>query len=324
MSVKEHYKLFKSGKLWVTALVSVASLGVATSVHAAEATPFPAQLTSQAVNSDQTSSAVNNAQQVKLQNQGQAKQQPVGTAASTVPAPNAGQATSNPATSGHIAAELVTKTISQPQADSTITVANPNDYSVTAAKLVGKNAAGQAYYIYQIVNLNGVKINQEQARLVLAIDPANPQGANYVYVTDDTYRRAYQTVVVNSGTYVDISVNATGAAITNPSRNQIFRVTNTAPFTMNFHGKQISLPASVSIKSTQRVAPVYGLGNQSNINYLNKVDISPENTSPAIEYIYQDKNGNFVTNSNFPANVPVSSLQLLTLITISRSCRVIT
>ena len=50
----------------------------------------------------------------------------------------------------------------------------------------------QAYYIFQIVSLNGSKINNRQARLIVAVAPANPQGTVYVYVTDDNYSRRYQ------------------------------------------------------------------------------------------------------------------------------------
>lgn len=203
-------------------------------------------------------------------------------------------------------------TFTQPQVNSTITVSNPANYPTEAAKLVGKNSQGQPYYIYQIVNLNGSKINinQEklQARLILSVDPLDPQGANYAYVTDEKYSRVYQSIVIESGKYKDITVSSTGAAIAKPTDAQKYRIFNTAPFTLNFDGKTISLPASLSIKSSQSVGVVYGLGNQHSINYLDKVDISPENKAPAIEYIYQDKNGNYVTSDKLPANVPVNGI----------------
>lgn len=34
METKKHYKLYKSGKLWMTAMISVAVLGVASVAHA--------------------------------------------------------------------------------------------------------------------------------------------------------------------------------------------------------------------------------------------------------------------------------------------------
>lgn len=78
------------------------------------------------------------------------------------------------------------------RAVSTITVSNPTDYPNQEAALVGHNSQDQAYYIFQIVSLNGSKINNRQARLIVAIAPANPQGTVYVYVTDDNYSRRYQ------------------------------------------------------------------------------------------------------------------------------------
>lgn len=67
-------------------------------------------------------------------------------------------------------------------------------------------------------------------------------------------------------------------------------------------------PASLSIKSIRRVSPVYGLGNQNKIAYTDKVDITPEDDTPAIEYIYKDKQGNYSKNEALPIDVPVKGL----------------
>ena len=99
-----------------------------------------------------------------------------------------------------------------------------------------------------------------------------------------------------------------GSTSPNGENSRIFRVSNTQPFTFNFNGKTISVPASVSIKSVRTVNPVYGLGNQAKINYTDKVDITPELNNPAIEYIYRDKDGNYTTNSALPTNVPVNGI----------------
>ncbi|MBB1079316.1 LPXTG cell wall anchor domain-containing protein [Limosilactobacillus sp. STM2_1] len=205
-------------------------------------------------------------------------------------------------------------TFTQPQVDSTITVSNPANYPTEAAKLVDKNAQGQPYYIYQIVKLDGTKINGKDAHLILSVDTADPQGANYLYVTDTSYERYYQKYVVKPNEYVDVTVSSNGSAIKNPKSTQIYRVSNTAAYTLEFNGKKITVPASVSIKvdkaagSTLRVSPVYGLGNQNVTKYTDKVDISPENNAPAIEYIYLDKDGNYITSSKLPANVPVNGI----------------
>lgn len=306
METKSHYKMFKSGKLWMTALVTATVLGATQIAHASDGSTQPSQH-----GADQQTMTVEVPTQQDLQNQ----------AVNLDLHQTAGQPAKQPSV---VAAQLsANKTAATPaknypqttidKANSTITVTNPSNYPTKAASLVGKNAQNQPYYIYQIVNLNNTTINGRQARMILAVDPVNPQGTTYAYVTDDRYSRAYQTVIIASGAYKDISVSATGAALVNPTRNQIFRVSNTAPFTLNFNGKQINVPASLSIKSVgggvKGVSPVYGLGNQNNIVYSDKVDITPEDNAPAIEYIYKDQNGNYIQNASFlPADVPVHGL----------------
>ena len=214
-----------------------------------------------------------------------------------------------PATSSFATDENIVSQRTVPQANSTITVSNPTDYPTQAAKLVGKNSQGQPYYIYQIVNLRNPTLDSQQARLILAVDPANPQGNNFVYVTTDQYKKIYGNVyVIAPGRYADIAVGTSGSTSPNGENSRIFRVSNTQPFTFNFNGKTISVPASVSIKSVRTVNPVYGLGNQAKINYTDKVDITPELNNPAIEYIYRDKDGNYTTNSALPTNVPVNGI----------------
>ena len=199
------------------------------------------------------------------------------------------------------------------RAKSTINVFNPHNYPYEAAPLVGHNSQGQAYYIFQIVDLNGSTIYDQQARLVLAVDPANPQGTVYVYVTNDGYSRKYQQYAIAPNAYRDISVSRTGAPIKNPTRSQIYRISNTAPRELNLDGKAIKVPASLSIKTLSgsglSSSPIYGLGNQNNIKYTDKVDITPNNQSSALEYIYRDKDGNYDNYAGFlPANVPVSGI----------------
>ncbi|MCD7121760.1 mucin-binding protein [Limosilactobacillus albertensis] len=199
-------------------------------------------------------------------------------------------------------------TTSTQAVDSTITVSNPANYPTDAAKLVDKNALGEPYYIYQIVKLDGSTINGKDAHLILSVDTTDPQGTNYLYVTDASYTKSYQKYIVRPNEYVDITVSSNGSAIKNPQQTQVYRVSNTGAYTLEFNGKEISVPASVSIKSYLRVTPVYGLGNQNSIHYTDKVDISPENNAPAIEYIYLDKDGNYTTSENLPANVPVNGI----------------
>ncbi len=196
------------------------------------------------------------------------------------------------------------------EAKSTVTVTNPTNYPQAAAALVGKNSQGQPYYVFQVVKLNNKLINGHQGVMICAVDPNTPQGTVYVYITTDQYRRVYQTIAVLSGRSARISVGSNGLALKNPNNNQIYLVSNTAPQTMNFNNQQIHVPASLAIKSSSAltVSPIYGLGNQQNIKYTNKVDITPDNTSSSIQYIYRDKNGNYISNANFPANVPVNGL----------------
>ena len=358
MEDKKHYKLYKSGKLWMTAMISAAVLGSAgiaqadatdqsnpvtptetsevvikttDSSKATVTTPqTTASTTTQNSNKQESTTPTSNANQEKktsvennqnnAQNNSEKTTNPVKEQSSDTGAKNSFSNVTNnaskevkPVTSStsptFATATKVVSTRTVPQADSTITVSNPTDYPTQAAKLVGKNSQGQPYYIFQIVNLRKTQLDNQQARLILAVDPANPQGNNYVYVTTDQYKKIYGNVyVIAPGQYADISVGTSGSTSPNGENSRIFRVSNTQPFTFNFNGKTISVPASVSIKSIRTVNPVYGLGNQEVINYTDKVDITPELNNPAIEYIYRDKDGNYTTSSALPANVPVNGI----------------
>lgn len=358
MEEKKHYKLYKSGKLWMTAMISAAVLGSAGIVHADVASQSSAttptdtsevvakttdlgkaalttsQITESNVtqnsNKQESSAPVtsndqekkasvennqNNAQNNTEKTTNPAKEQSSDTVlknsiSNVANNENKEVKSVTPATSATFATdENIVSQRTAPQANSTITVSNPTDYPTQAAKLVGKNSQGQPYYIYQIVNLRNTTLDSQQARLILAVDPANPQGNNFVYVTTDQYKKIYGNVyVIAPGRYADISVGTSGSISPNGENSRIFRVSNTQPFTFNFNGKTISVPASVSIKSVRTVNPVYGLGNQEVINYTDKVDITPELNNPAIEYIYRDKDGNYTTNSALPTNVPVNGI----------------
>lgn len=321
MDMKSHYKMFKAGKLWMTTLISVAVLGIANTAHAdanqsknastdggsvtdVEVNKGAEQIQKPAVTlhanattpSGQTAGTADQANETTKDNSGSVAEQQQSTATST----NQGsRSTDSQAT--------------MQRAGSTITVSNPTDYPNQAATLVGHNSQGQAYYIFQIVNLNGSKINNRQARLIVAVDPANPQGTVYVYVTDDNYSRRYQWYEIAPNAYRDISVSSTGAPIKNPTRSQIYRISNTAPRQLSFNGNTINVPASLSIKtlsgSKLSSSPVYGLGNQNSISYTDKVDITPNNQSSAIEYIYRDKDGKYDNFADFlPANIPVPGI----------------
>lgn len=357
MEEKKHYKLYKSGKLWMTAMISAAVLGSAGIVHAdvtsqssattttdtsevvAKTTDLgkAALTTSQTTESNATQNSnkqestapvASNDQEKKVsvennqnnaQNNTEKTTNPVKEQSSdTVLKSSVSNVANNenkevksvtPTTSSFATDENIVSQRTVPQANSTITVSNPTDYPTQAAKLVGKNSQGQPYYIYQIVNLRNTTLDSQQARLILAVDPANPQGNNFVYVTTDQYKKIYGNVyVIAPGRYADIAVGTSGSTSPNGENSRIFRVSNTQPFTFNFNGKTISVPASVSIKSVRTVNPVYGLGNQEVINYTDKVDITPELNNPAIEYIYRDKDGNYTTNSALPTNVPVNGI----------------
>ena len=357
MEEKKHYKLYKSGKLWMTAMISAAVLGSAGIVHAdvtsqsSATTPTDtsevvakttdlgkaALTTSQTTESNATQNSnkqestapvASNDQEKKVsvennqnnaQNNTEKTTNPVKEQSSdTVLKSSVSNVANNenkevksvtPTTSSFATDENIVSQRTVPQANSTITVSNPTDYPTQAAKLVGKNSQGQPYYIYQIVNLRNTTLDSQQARLILAVDPANPQGNNFVYVTTDQYKKIYGNVyVIAPGRYADIAVGTSGSTSPNGENSRIFRVSNTQPFTFNFNGKTISVPASVSIKSVRTVNPVYGLGNQEVINYTDKVDITPELNNPAIEYIYRDKDGNYTTNSALPTNVPVNGI----------------
>lgn len=322
MDMKSHYKMFKAGKLWRTTLISVAVLGIANTAHAdanqsknastdggsvtdVEANQAAEQIQKPAVTlhanvatpSGQTAGTADQTNETTQDNSGSVAEQQQSTATAT----NQGsRSTDSQAT--------------MQRAGSTITVSNPTDYPNQAAALVGHNSQGQAYYIFQIVNLNGSIIGtHRQARLIVAVDPANPQGTVYVYVTDDRYSKNYQWYAIAPNAYRDISVSSTGAPIKNPTRSQIYRISNTAPRQLSFNGKTINVPASLSIKtmsgSKLSSSPVYGLGNQNSISYTDKVDITPNNQSSAIEYIYRDKDGKYENFADFlPANVPVPGI----------------
>ncbi len=312
MEEKKHYKLYKSGKLWMTAMISAAVLGSAGIVHADVASQSSATTptdtsevvakttdlgkvaltTSQTTESNVTQNSNKQESSAPVTSNDQEKKASVennqnnaqnNTEKTTNPAKEQSSDTvlknsvSNVANNENKEVESVTPATSAtfatdenivsqrtvPQANSTITVSNPTDYPTQAAKLVGKNSQGQPYYIYQIVNLRNTTLDSQQARLILAVDPANPQGNNFVYVTTDQYKKIYGNVyVIAPGRYADISVGTSGSASPNGENSRIFRVSNTQPFTFNFNGKTISVPASVSIKSVRTVNPVYGLGNQ--------------------------------------------------------------
>lgn len=374
MEEKKHYKLYKSGKLWMTAMISAVVLGSAGIVHAdvtsqssattttdtsevvAKTTDLgkAALTTSQTTESsaadqnsnkqESTAPVSSNDQEKKAsvennqnntQNNTEKTTNPVKEQSSDTVLKNSVSNVANnenkevksvtPATSSFATDENIVSQRTVPQANSTITVSNSTDYPTQAAKLVGKNSQGQPYYIYQIVSLFGrsnttgvaapaIQADGRNARMILAIDPANPQGSNYVYITNDQFKRATETYEVASGSYKDITFSYTGTD--NESKSVTFRVYNTAPRKdYSFNGKKIDLPASLSIRvnavngvSQGYVNPVYGLGNQANINYTDKVDITPELNNPAIEYIYRDKDGNYTTNSALPTNVPVNGI----------------
>lgn len=324
MEEKKHYKLYKSGKLWMTAMISAAVLGSAGIVHADVASQSSATTptdTSEVVakttdlgkaalttsqttesnvtqnsNKQESSAPVSSNDQEKKasveNNQNNAQNNTEKTtnpekeqSSDTVLKSSVSNLANNenkevepvtPATSATFATdENIVSQRTVPQANSTITVSNPTDYPTQAAKLVGKNSQGQPYYIYQIVNLRNTTLDSQQARLILAVDPANPQGNNFVYVTTDQYKKIYGNVyVIAPGRYADIAVGTSGSTSPNGENSRIFRISNTQPFTFNFNGKTISVPASVSIKSVRTVNPVYGLGNQAKINYTGKVDIT--------------------------------------------------
>ncbi len=308
--------MYKSGKLWVTALVSTAILGGMTTIaHAdpqGEIKSQPSQDQQATVTTSASQSmtgtksvtlsqhSVQNAQSQPAQDITKANDQGQSNAAAHQ------QEQVTPSTS----AEPRTAAKTEEQANSMVTVSNPADYPQAAAALVDKNSQGQPYYVFQVVKLNNKMINDHQGVMICAVDPNTPQGTVYVYITTDQYRRIYQTIAVLSGRSARISVGSNGLALKNPTNNQIYLVSNTAPQTMNFNNQRIHVPASLAIKSSSAltVSPIYGLDNQQNIKYTNKVDITPDNTSSSIQYIYRDKNGNYINNSNFPANVPVNGL----------------
>ncbi len=319
MEQKCHYKLYKSGKLWVTALISTAMLGGLTvtahadTQEAVKAQPSPNQ---QASVTTSASQSLTSAKTVVLKGQNDQNTQPQSAPAQDTTKGN-DQKQAATAVSDHQSqvasptpAEKQNVVPAAAQTKSTVTVTNPTDYPQAAAALVGKNSQGQPYYVFQVVKLNNKLINSQQGVMICAVDPNAPQGTVYVYITTDQYRRVYQTIAVLSGQSARISVGSNGLALKNPNNNQIYLVSNTAPQTLNFNHQQIRVPASLAIKSSSAltVSPIYGLGNQQNIKYTNKVDITPDNTSSSIQYIYRDKNGNYISNPNFPANVPVNGL----------------
>lgn len=314
MEIKTHCKLFKAGKLWMTALVSVAIFGGAETAHADQTALADdnQQPTQQGIMTD--ANTIQQKSQVTLEEKSPSTQ-PVKPEQNKVsqPVTHSNQAQATRSTNPQATID---------RAGSTIIVTNPTNYPTAAGRLVGHNQAGQPYYIYQVVNLNSGRkndgtgrpfnINGRQGVMILAVDPVNPQGTAYVYITDDRYQRVFQSVIVRPGTYADISVDPrTGLPLTSPDESQVWRVSNTKPFSMDFNGQTIQLPASLSIKSYSnlRVSPVYGLGNQNNIAYMDKVDITPQNDGPAIEYIYRDSQGHYHQDSAFlPADVPVNGM----------------
>lgn len=309
MEIKNHYKMFKAGKLWVTALVSVAVLGTAGVAHAAAQQPtvttgsvpavasLPSSVETPAGNVQRTpgtsqpgpaTSSADDSSATTVKTAQPAVQTPVATTANTAADQQQSSATNQ------------NQRIQDQRATAQPTVSNPGNYPTEAAALVGQNAQGQPYYIFQIVNLYKTTVNDQPARMILAVDPVNPQGTCYVYVTNDQYDRQYVTAyTVRSNSYRDITISG-----------RTYRVYNTAPRNINFNGKSITVPASLSISSNNSsIRPEYGLGNQNSIAYTNKVDITPERNSPAIEYLYRDQDGNYVPNkSGFPQNVSIDGL----------------
>lgn len=174
MDMKSHYKMFKVGKLWITTLISVAVLGIANTAHAdanewknastdvgsvtdVEANQGAEQIQKPAVTlhsnvetpSGQTTGTEDQANETTQDNNGLVAEQQQSTATAT----NQGsRSTDSQAT--------------MQRAVSTITVSNPTDYPNQAAALVGHNSQDQAYYIFQIVSLNGSKINNRHGWLL--------------------------------------------------------------------------------------------------------------------------------------------------------------
>lgn len=169
MDMKSHYKMFKAGKLWITTLISVAVLGIANTAHA-DANEWK--------NASTDGGSVTDVEA----NQGAEQiQKPAVTLHSNVETPS-GQTTGTEDQANETTQDNNGLVAEQQQ--STATATNQGSRST--------DSQDQAYYIFQIVSLNGSKINNRQARLIVAVAPANPQGTVYVYVTDDNYSRRYQ------------------------------------------------------------------------------------------------------------------------------------
>lgn len=154
MQTKRHYKLYKSGKLWMTAMVSVTVLGVASIAYAdtndVSATPSDSINVTANNTNTQTTTLHTNQATTDDNNDGATSatlpQASVPTEEKTV-APiqeNGANLTTND--SDQRAQDLVVYTVKNPEVNSQITVSNPTDYPTKAAQLVGKNQQGQPYY----------------------------------------------------------------------------------------------------------------------------------------------------------------------------------
>lgn len=160
MEQKCHYKLYKSGKLWGTALISTALLGgLATTAHAdtqetVKAQPSPNQ---QATVTTSASQSLTSAKSVVLEEQHDQNTQPQSTPSQvTTKANDQKQAAAASDHQEQVAsptpAEHRNVAPTAAQTNSTVTVANPTNYPQAAAALVGKNSQGQPYYVFQVVS----------------------------------------------------------------------------------------------------------------------------------------------------------------------------
>ena len=164
-----------------------------------------------------------------------------------------------------------------------INATDPNNYPTDAGKLVGDDK-----YIYQIVTLNGTSF-----RLVLAINRNDHNDESiYAYVTNSNYSSASQTFEIKVGNNRVITVGNHKYQINNTGKSDVTIDNGNGTTTKVPTENTSTITGQPGWIDTDRISPIYGLGNTTNNNYTALGEIIPVYTeNSVIKYYYKDSEG---------------------------------
>lgn len=183
-----------------------------------------------------------------------------------------------------------------------INATDPNNYPTDAGKLVGDDK-----YIYQIVTLNGTS-----SRLVLAINRNDHNDESiYAYVTNSNYSSASQTFEIKVGNNRVITVGNHKYQINNTGKSDVTIDNGNGTTTKVPTENTSTITGQPGWIDTDRISPIYGLGNTTNNNYTALGEIIPVYTeNSVIKYYYKDSEGKLheIEGSDQYPNIIVSGL----------------